>query len=560
MKFPRIIHQIWMQGESEIPDFGKHSMKTWKEKNPGFNYMFWDEESIGDLIQRDYAWFYPTWKSFPHMMQRIDTGRFAILHRYGGIACDMDSNCINSVEPLMAKFDDTDKTVLVASFPYQNPMEHIVQQSLNFNRELINLGIQVAKPGNEIHLALLKTADERGKRVKAGKLLPKNKTEEVGQVGGLSMATNVMQYDEYKDQLEILPYYSFEAQEAPKKIREKGEGVYSEHKWKASWLPDWIQNVLEKTGPRAPKYALAGSIPLIVLGVFFLLRRFFGNTVASVAIIGLVLQFMTFFSLSTHGAYVSDHNTTNGPLNDRLFDLVPYLEKGEDTWEYTLIYQFPTVLFVGALFYALFFYNGGDKKLFVTMLCSFLLIQAIRQFTIQLTGLPPPAELHTQQLQTTSVQESFKKRDTDAYVAGHSDMIFSGHTITTLISLLFIFYMMGKLDCWKYRALIAVLMCIAVLLFIWIRLHYSVDMFLAIVICLLVFGYARHFYEDSDYKGLQGSRFFTIFKVAVAGAFLSILITLISLMDSGADCTDEIHCAEGSVCVNGKCQVETKSN
>lgn len=555
MKFPRIIHQIWMQGESEIPDFGRHSMATWKEKNPGFEYMFWDEKAIGEMIQRDYPWFYETWKGFPHMMQRIDTGRFAILHKHGGIAADMDSNCINTVETLMKKFDDTDKTVLVAAFPYQNPMEHVVQQSLNFDRKLINLGIQVAKPGNDIHLALLKTADDRGRKVAEGVLKPKNKTEEVGQVGGLSMATNVMQYDEYKDQLEILPYYSFEAQEAPKSVLEKGEGVYSEHKWKASWLPEWVQKLVEKTGPRWPKYLLAASIPILLVVLFIVIRRFFGITVASVAILGLILQFMTFFSLSTHGAYVSDHNTCHGPLNDRLFDLIPFQDKPDDSWEYIVIYQFPTVLLIFTLLYALFRYNGGDKKMFVTILCMFLIIQAIRQFTIQLTALPPPAKLTNQQLQTSAVQESFKKRDTDAYIHGHSDMIFSGHTITTLLSLLFLAYMFGKLDNWRYRLLIGAIMVVAICLFVWIRLHYSVDMFLAIAICLLVFGYARHFYEDPDYKGLEGSRFFTIFKVSVAGAFLSTFITLISLEDSGAQCTNDIHCAEGSSCVNGKCKV-----
>lgn len=554
MKFPRIIHQIWMQGEEEIPDFGRESAETWKAKNPEFEYMFWDEQKIADLIQDRYPWFYQTWREFPHMMQRIDTGRFAILHAYGGIAADMDSNCIHSVEPLFRKYDDTEKTVLVAEFPYQNPIEHVTFQSLNFSRKLINLGIQVAKPGNDIHLALLKVTKAKADKVKEGVLKPGSKAEEVGQIGGLAMATNVMQYDEYKDELEILPYYSFEAQEAPKKVIEKGEGVYSEHKWKASWLPEWVQKLVEKVGPRPLKYTLYAAIPLLILGVYLLLRRFAGATVAAVAIIGIILEFVTLFSLSSHGAYVSDHKTTQGPLNDRLFDLIPYSEYHDDDWQFLLVYHFPSVLLIATLVYAYFFYKGGDKKMFCTILVAFLAMQGLRQFTIQLTALPPPAVLRDQSVVVSSVQESFKSRDTEPYIEGHSDMIFSGHTVTTLISLLFILYMTGTIDCLWARVFLFFAMAIAIFYFVWIRLHYSVDIFIGVVIALLVFGYARHYYEDKSLRGLEGSRFFTIFKVAVAGALLSLFITLISLQSTCASCTNDTHCGEGSSCINGKCK------
>lgn len=529
MKFPRIVHQIWMQGEAEMPDFAVESMGTWKEKNPGFEYMFWDEEAISRLIEQDYAWFYETWKGFPHMVQRVDTGRYAILHRYGGIAADMDSYCLNSVEPLMSKFDGTEKTVLVSEFPFQNPVEHILQQSFNFGKKLINNGIQVAKPGNRIHLALLHTSKERGDSVRGGKIDPGSKAQEVGQVGGLAMAKNVMQFDEYRDELEILPYYAFEAQEAPQKTREKGEGVYSEHVWKASWLPVWLQKLLEKTGPKSLKYTLAASLPLLLVGLFFLLKRFFGNTIASFVMLGVILQFIVLFSLSAHGAYVSDTGPGCAPLKDRLFDLIPPLKKGVGSWEFTVIYEFPQFLLAAVLIWALFFYNGGDRKLFTAIFVSFLIIQALRQFTVQVTALPAPADLSKQRLDLTSIQESFKKKDTEAYIKGQTDMVFSGHTITTVLSLLFFFYMLGKLDCWRYRVLIAVLTAIAITGFAAIRLHYSVDMFVGVVIALLVFGYARQFYEDRDCVSLAGSRFFLIFKLSLAAAFASTCITLVSI-------------------------------
>ena len=44
---PHIIHQIWFQGEDNIPKKYPNYSKSWKEMNPKFKYIFWDGEKIG---------------------------------------------------------------------------------------------------------------------------------------------------------------------------------------------------------------------------------------------------------------------------------------------------------------------------------------------------------------------------------------------------------------------------------------------------------------------------------------------------------------------------------
>ena len=44
-KIPKIIHQIWI-GNKPRPE---KLMDTWKEKNPDFEYKFWNEENLKDI-------------------------------------------------------------------------------------------------------------------------------------------------------------------------------------------------------------------------------------------------------------------------------------------------------------------------------------------------------------------------------------------------------------------------------------------------------------------------------------------------------------------------------
>ena len=51
---PKIIHQIWFQGEENIPDFHKKYQNICKTMYSDWKYMFWDNTSITDLITENY--------------------------------------------------------------------------------------------------------------------------------------------------------------------------------------------------------------------------------------------------------------------------------------------------------------------------------------------------------------------------------------------------------------------------------------------------------------------------------------------------------------------------
>jgi len=105
---PKIIHQIWYQGEDKIPlDYPNYS-KSWKVLNADFKYMFWDEQKIIKLIYNNYPHLIKKFNEYPKMIQRIDFAKYIILHHYGGVYIDIDSECFKPISNLL-----NDKDVLL---------------------------------------------------------------------------------------------------------------------------------------------------------------------------------------------------------------------------------------------------------------------------------------------------------------------------------------------------------------------------------------------------------------------------------------------------------------
>jgi predicted nuclease with TOPRIM domain len=88
---PKIIHQLWI-GPYPMPS---NLMKTWKNKNPDYEYILWNESEI-----KKRGFQFKCYKKIFNMKEicgKADIMRWEILCKYGGIFIDADSICI---EPL----------------------------------------------------------------------------------------------------------------------------------------------------------------------------------------------------------------------------------------------------------------------------------------------------------------------------------------------------------------------------------------------------------------------------------------------------------------------------
>lgn len=90
---PKKIHQIWI-GSKERP---KKWMDTWKEKNPGWEYILWDEKTIRNLPLRNEELF-NRYKQRGIIYGMADVARAEILLKEGGIYIDADCECLETLE------------------------------------------------------------------------------------------------------------------------------------------------------------------------------------------------------------------------------------------------------------------------------------------------------------------------------------------------------------------------------------------------------------------------------------------------------------------------------
>ena len=92
---PKIIHQCWI-GPHKKPE---RLMKTWKEMNPTWQYVEWDNKKVSDfkLVNQKHFDAYDSiqqnkWNGKSNIL------RYEILFRYGGVWIDADTGCVNPLE------------------------------------------------------------------------------------------------------------------------------------------------------------------------------------------------------------------------------------------------------------------------------------------------------------------------------------------------------------------------------------------------------------------------------------------------------------------------------
>jgi len=95
------IHQIWFQGEKNIPSKYNKYINSVKNKNPGWDYKLHDESDILKYAARFSQKCLDKFKTYKYMHQKIDLGRYLICYFEGGITVDIDSECIRSFNGLL---------------------------------------------------------------------------------------------------------------------------------------------------------------------------------------------------------------------------------------------------------------------------------------------------------------------------------------------------------------------------------------------------------------------------------------------------------------------------
>lgn len=97
---PKIIHQLWI-GPTPAP---RPWMDTWRELNPEWTYMFWNEAKLREAFPnglRNQRQF----NAMDEWCGKCDIARVEILNKFGGFFVDADSLCLSPLDDFLLKND-----------------------------------------------------------------------------------------------------------------------------------------------------------------------------------------------------------------------------------------------------------------------------------------------------------------------------------------------------------------------------------------------------------------------------------------------------------------------
>lgn len=104
-KIPKIIHQIYFQGEAAIPaDYSRYRQSV-LDFHPDWEYYFWDEKQCRSFVQENYPWFLEVYDAYPYWIQRCDSIRYFLLYHYGGFYIDLDIEFLKPIDDLLEDYE-----------------------------------------------------------------------------------------------------------------------------------------------------------------------------------------------------------------------------------------------------------------------------------------------------------------------------------------------------------------------------------------------------------------------------------------------------------------------
>jgi len=225
---PRVIHQTW-RTDDLMPPFDRFS-ESWRRSHPGWRYRFWTDNDLHDLVRTHYPALWPLFDALPLVIEKVDIARCLILHHCGGVYADMDIECLNSFETLLAG-----RHCVLFEEPAAHQLEHAPAP-------MVSNAIMAASPRHPVFEALIPrfaaldivdaSCSQVLERTGPVMLTRALRTLEPGAYDLLG-AHNVSPYESGHPQLETLRRGGRGAERARRELAARG--VHAVHYWFGSW-------------------------------------------------------------------------------------------------------------------------------------------------------------------------------------------------------------------------------------------------------------------------------------------------------------------------------------
>ena len=96
-RIPKTIFQTFKN--DNFSEQFREIIKTWKDKNPTYEYRFYSDEDCDTFIQANFDdRTYSAYKKILPGAYKADMWRYCILYMYGGVYVDIDTVCMNPID------------------------------------------------------------------------------------------------------------------------------------------------------------------------------------------------------------------------------------------------------------------------------------------------------------------------------------------------------------------------------------------------------------------------------------------------------------------------------
>ena len=143
---PKIIHQTAPKDKTKWYPIWNKCHQTWLNlfPKPEYKHIMWHDEDLDTFVKNEFPFFYNnTYKLYNKNIKKIDSARYLILYKYGGIYADMDYMCIKNFYDILPQ----DK-ISISESPYKE------------NEELQN-ALMISPSNNSFWLDVIKLAEQR---------------------------------------------------------------------------------------------------------------------------------------------------------------------------------------------------------------------------------------------------------------------------------------------------------------------------------------------------------------------------------------------------------------
>ena len=133
---PPIIHQIWYQGEENIPTKYDAFRASVRRLHPGWNVRVWGEREMREMVQQHFPTLLETYDAYPQMVQRVDAFKLVVLWVQGGVYLDMDMELVRRLDELIHPNDEF-VVCGMEDEPFLAPLLHLVGMRMRINNAFI---------------------------------------------------------------------------------------------------------------------------------------------------------------------------------------------------------------------------------------------------------------------------------------------------------------------------------------------------------------------------------------------------------------------------------------